>query len=274
MDTTRNDANSILSEIHFKLATFPAATQRVAKYVLENPHSVIRQSVAEISSYSHSGQASVIRFCNTLGFTGLKELKIALASELARSPGVTSQETSDLLGRIHAVANQQNAEIDTTVSQIDEELLAKAAAVICRSRRVFTYGAGVSGIGAELLEYRLLRLGCNAKAFRDHILAQEVLMEMDARDTLIAISDSGVTAETVRLAQFARKSGANVIAITCRANSELARSADIVLTMYGAGPPISPGSVSILARVALVIECMALTLETRTSGKEPGPSPS
>lgn len=262
---TENTPNSILSEIHFKLSSFPAATQRVAKYVLENPHSVIRQSVAEISSYAQSGQASIFRFCNMLGFTGLKELKIALTAELAQAPTLASAEASGLMSRINAVASQQNIEVTASASNLDEALLNRATGLIGASRRVFTYGAGVSGIAAELLEYRLLRLGCNAKAFRDHLLAQEVLRGLDPRDTLIAISDSGVTAETVRFAQFVRKSGANVIAITCRGDSELARTATLVLTMFGAGPPILPGSVSILGRVAFMIECLALSIEAGAS---------
>lgn len=257
--------SSILSEIHFKLSSFPAATQRVAKYVLENPHSIIRQSTAEISAYAQSGQASIIRFCNMLGFSGLKELKLALASELAQAPTLSSRASSGVLGQINTVASQQNTEVTMTASNLDAKRLNQATKTITASQRILTYGAGVSGIAAELLEYRLLRLGCNAKAFRDHVLAQEVLREMSSKDTLIAISDSGVTAETVRFAQFVRKSGANVIAITCRGDSELARTATTVLTMFGAGPPVSPGSVSILGRTAFLIESIALSIESEAA---------
>ena len=52
------------------IAGLSEAASRVGQYILANPEKVVRQTVAELAEFTHSGQASVVRLCRQLGFNG------------------------------------------------------------------------------------------------------------------------------------------------------------------------------------------------------------
>ena len=61
----------------------PSALARVAQYIVENPDMAVHLSLGELSARAQSGQASVVRLCRELGFSGFKAFKLALAADLA-----------------------------------------------------------------------------------------------------------------------------------------------------------------------------------------------
>ena len=75
---------SIVDRIYEAVDQMPKAMARMALYVSQNPDQVIKQSVVQLGENTNSGQATIIRLCKFLGYDGFKELKMALAFEVAR----------------------------------------------------------------------------------------------------------------------------------------------------------------------------------------------
>lgn len=252
---------NILAELQAHLDELPDALARIAKYIIENPEKVVYQSLVDLTQYAKSGQASVVRLCQELGFKGFSEFKLALAAELARRPAA-DLGTSDGLAAVRQLVGGLSASLEDTATLIDLALVDKIAARLVESRRIDIYGSGVSGIAGEIVAYRLLRLGLNAQSFRDPNLAHEVANGLTAGCTAIAISESGITPDTVEFLRCARSSGAYTVAIGCRPRSALAEFSNDMLRMAYGNPPSTGGATTVVTRVVLVAEILAQTINS------------
>jgi DNA-binding MurR/RpiR family transcriptional regulator len=238
---------------------YPTALVRVAQYILENPEKVIHQSLSELSTYSESGQASIVRLCQELGFDGFTQFKIALSADVAlRAARTPENEPRDALGQLATLLADS---IARTYNLLGPEDLERAARGLAGATRIDLFGSGVSGMIASLLGYRLLRLGCNANAMRDPVLAHEISGGLGANSAAIAVSQSGETPDTLKFLKFARDAGAFTLAITCFPKSPLAKTADVTLRMARLSEPTYGGPISDVPRAIFLGEALALTLE-------------
>jgi DNA-binding MurR/RpiR family transcriptional regulator len=252
------EPNSVLTNLERHLDSLPDALARVGKYILENPEKVIRQSLSDVSRYSKSGQASVFRMCREIGFDGYSELKLALTAELAvrgKNRGAAKAARPD---RYTAMAGQIAESVIKTAQAADPRLLHTLMTRLQSATRIDVFGAAVSGIAAELLAYRLLRLGLNAHAMRDATFAHEIASGLTARSAAIAISESGVTPDTVEFLRCAATAGAFTVAVTCNPSSQVARHAKVIVDMGRSGPPSYGGHVTFVPRIVYLAEAMAL----------------
>lgn len=234
----------------------PDALSRIGKYILDNPERVVRSSLAELAVLAQSGDASVVRFCKHLGYAGYRDLKIALTAELAIQRTVRLKRVSNI-GGLTPLATRLSSAINSTAQNLDPDLLLRLAAQLKKSRRIDIFGAGISGIVAEMAAYRLMRVGLIAQAFQDATLAHEVITTFDASCVAIGISEMGLTPDTIRFLSGARAAGAFTLAITVRANSPLTQSADAVLLAVAVDPPPIGGEMTAVPAKILVLEALA-----------------
>lgn len=256
----------IATRLQQALEELPAALARIAKYILENPEKVLRQSVAELGEFSGSGEASIVRLCRQLGFSGYRDFKLALAAELGRPPappagaGAIGGPDAAAGAELRALHDSLVQTIGTAHARAAPARLAAVARALDGARRIDVYGAGASGIAAELLAYCLLRQGLTTQAFRDANMAHEVAHGLGPGCVAIGVSESGLTADTIQFLKFARATGATAVAMVNRLKSPLAEVADHVL--HGASPAWRAvgGSIGAAPGHAYVIEALALSL--------------
>ena len=58
------------------------AEKKVADYILKHPEEVVELNIAELAKRSETSDATVIRMCRHVGYSGFYQMKISLASEL------------------------------------------------------------------------------------------------------------------------------------------------------------------------------------------------
>ncbi|MBZ9994290.1 MurR/RpiR family transcriptional regulator [Mesorhizobium sp. BH1-1-4] len=250
-----SQARSVLPMIRAHMPQLPLALMRIAKYVIGNPELIVHQSAAQVASFSKSGQASVIRFCRTVGFEGFQDFKLALAGELAtrpiRSPAPdASRKLSDELGDNLIAAIQENRSL---LNFSNVEVLATR---LLKAKRVDVYGGGFSGILASLLAARLLRLGIHAFAISDPTFGAEVAHGLDGNCVAIAISETGLTRDTVTALRRAQSAGAFTAAITSRPESPLVGAADLILLAASIVSPLTGGALTPAFTHLFVIEVL------------------
>jgi DNA-binding MurR/RpiR family transcriptional regulator len=254
-----------LAYLEASIPDLPTASARAAVYIVENPEKVVRFSLKDLSRFSRTGEASVVRLCQMAGFTGYSDFKLALARELA------IRETADTGARedehyLLAMAAELARSITRTAETVDLAAMEQVAARLRRARRIDIFGSGVSGIIAELFSYRLLRAGLNAHAIRDIVLAHEVANGLGPDAAALAISESGVTANTVEFLRTARAAGAYTVAVTCQPRSALARHADAVLPMAKLNIPAYGGYINAVPRAVYLAEALAALAGPASSG--------
>ena len=248
----------LLMTIRMQLEAMPVAVRTIGRYVLANPETVTRQNINQLSTVARSSPASVVRFCRTLGLDSYAELKVRLAEELARSTG-RSQPVSRSAG-LPLPDTLLNATIDAlaaTRQRNEAAVFDRLAHRLVEADRVLMFGAGASGIVAQIAAYHLLRLGIGAIAISDVSWAAELAAGLNRRSVAVAVSASGVTESTVRAARIAHQAKAFTIALTNRADSPLAAVADATLLAVTPEAPTIVGTRTPMASHLLIIEILA-----------------
>ena len=118
-----------------------------------------------------------------------------------------------------------------------ESDIAKAVALIKRSNRTYITGSGTSYNAASIGRH-LFSEYTNVKA--EHIMASELPFisgMIEADSTLIAISQSGESADILEAVNIARGARCKIIAIVNNPNSSLVRESDVIVKM-NCGPEI------------------------------------
>jgi RpiR family carbohydrate utilization transcriptional regulator len=198
-------------------ARLPAAEQRVADFVLAQPHELLQLSLAAVAAGAGVSEPTVIRCCRSLGCAGFAEFKLRLAQGLASgtvfvhadvTPG---DSVADMSAKVFGRAASALLQVR---SQLDPARLERAIGLLSAARRVECYGLGSSGIVAMDAMHKLFRLGLPAVAYSDaHVHGMAATM-LRPGDVVLAFSASGRTVDLISSVDLARESGADVIGIT------------------------------------------------------------
>ncbi len=141
---------------------------------------------------------------------------------------------------------------------LSEEILKNAAHLIADARHVYMVAMGTSGHAAMAGRYMFSSLAGILPFFEIASDFQDTLCDtISKNDCIIAITQSGETTDTLMAVKYAKRYGANVIAITNVMGSSVTRIADQTLVTY-AGPEIGVAAtktfmaqLTALARLAL-----------------------
>ncbi|MCK5828575.1 MurR/RpiR family transcriptional regulator [Candidatus Bipolaricaulota bacterium] len=210
---------------------FSLVETKIADCVVASPFRMIRMSTEEIASASGTSQASIIRFCQKLGYTGIKELKIILAQEVGNlhPKALSSTELPAEPDFVAGMLQQSIEGLQRSVLTLDRKMLNAAIQAITEARIVDIYGVGESYVVAKDFQIKLRRLGVIANVDPNPHLQAISATSLQASDVAIGISFSGCTKDTLDAMEFASQSGATTIAITNFSEFPLAEHADIVL---------------------------------------------
>lgn len=197
--------------------------KKVADYILSIGRKTIYNTMHDIKEETHVGDATIIRFCQKLGFSGFSELKIAIAKEgfpkkIEKKEELFDElveDLSDVLKRTRELLNEKN--------------LNAAVKLITQARYVYIYGVGASGNTAESLEKMFLRVGVHSHAIKDPHYQAQTSSLLTKEDLVIGFSLSGKTKDTYDSIQLAKENQAQIIAITNYLSSPIAQQGDIVL---------------------------------------------
>lgn len=154
-------------------------------------------------------------------------------------------------------------EITAVLAKVDRDQVSKTVGKLDDAGRVFVTGEGRSGLMAKAFAMRLMHLG-----FLVHVIGETTTPAIVTGDTLVAISGSGTTAGTVRVAHQAVRLGGHVLAVTTEPASPLGELAEQLLILpaatkyrkHGEPPTVQPLSSLFDQTSHLVLDAVALHL--------------
>ena len=159
-------------------------------------------------------------------------------------------------------------EINEQQSRIRDALAAdigKAVSLLKGQPQLTVVACGTSyyaGLVFKKLAQSTLQISCDA------IIGSEFAYSRTGKEkTIIAISQSGETADTLSAVRLAKKSGAKIIAITNVVGSSLYREADAAV-MIGAGPELAVVATKSFTCQVAVLTKIALTLAGKKDSLE------
>lgn len=259
--------NPLMERVRAALGTLSPAERRVADFVLDNPRTVLNDAIAVIAQMAEVSQPTVIRFCRSLGFQGLADFKLKLASGLTGTIPVQRTQvrrqdaTPDLCAKV----------LDNTISAIVQfreslnvEAVDKAIDILREAKRVEFYAVGNSSVVALDAQHKLFRFRIPSVAHTDTSMQTMAAELLGPKDVAVFISSSGQANDLVRAANLAIERGASVIAITA-SKSPLAKKATVCIPVDHSED--SSTFISMISRILhlLVIDMVSVGVAVRRS---------
>lgn len=245
---------NLIANLRSLASDMTPALAKVAETVLAQPDATIYQSVTELAEVSGSSEASVMRFCRDLGFTGFQDFKLSLAKELATDErGAGSGLPTDEIQRLVETAVIALRETEQLIVRKDVETVARR---LLASGMVDCFGVAASFVTAEYLAYKLTRIGQTSRAFSDAHLAAMAVGTARPGSALVVISSSGSTIDAVRVAELAKSRGSFVIGISNRAKSPLVAACDVTLIASWPETPLTGGAFPSKISQLLIVDAL------------------
>lgn len=229
--------SNLLKIIESRFDGFSKGQKNIARYILEHYEKAAYMTAAKLGALVKVSESTVVRFANELGFEGYPALQAALR-ELVRTNLTSFQrvEVSDsIIGDkdvLEQVLLSDAEKIRRTLDSVDRRAFDEAVDKIINANRIYIIGVRSSATLAGFLHYNL------QMAFDNLTLVQttsgnemfEQIMRIEEGDVMIAISFPRYSKRIIKAVEFAKKSGANVVALTDRETSPIAREASQLLT--------------------------------------------
>lgn len=206
--------------------------QRIAQFIELHPEEMMRLSVQALAQQIQVSEATIVRCCRSLGYHGLRDLKLALAAESAPP---LQQIHEDILpddstsAVIQKVLQSDSQAIADTLAVLDEKLFERAVEALLNASRIDFYGIGSSMPLALDAYYRFLRVGLPVSVVTDPAMQTVSASQLPPNAVAFAISHSGTTRVTLNALRTARARGALCILLSSHMNTPLSEHADISL---------------------------------------------
>jgi len=119
-------------------------------------------------------------------------------------------------------------ELNIMVDLISDEESEKLVNRIIESKKIFTAGAGRSGLMSKSFAMRMMHIGLDA-----YVLGEIITPAFEKSDILIIGSGSGETKSLISIAEKAKIIGGTIVAITISPDSTIGKLANITIKLPG-----------------------------------------
>ena len=124
---------------------------------------------------------------------------------------------------VHSITYIQK-KIKDILDQVQSLNIDEVRNLFFSANHIFVYGAGRSGLVAKAFAIRLIHLG-----FQAFVVGETITIPVQKDDLVVIVSGSGETIPAVMTAEIAHNLGANVISITGKKDSDIAKYASVTL---------------------------------------------
>lgn len=207
--------------------------KQLARLVLGNKYLLAFASACEVGEQVGASAATVVRFAQSLGYTGFSELQAAIREELPTYLTAVERIEKQLAAYPprnnvpQRVFHTDINNIERTANSLSTSQLDAALNEIIQASRILVVGCGLSAAPALFLAHSLKVIGFDARVAVDGGLSAALDVAQLSPDTLlIAIDLWRYVRSTVEAVHRARHQGARVITITDSIVSPLAQTGD------------------------------------------------
>ena len=189
--------------------TFTPLERTIADFFIHNTEEQDFSS-RNISGLLYVSEASLSRFAQKCGFHGYREFIYEYKQSLAPGPeeNIPNFEVSEF-NTYQELLNKSNALLDKAqITRITNLLVSKP--------RVYVYGRGSSGLVAQEMKLRFMRIGLNIEAVTDSHIMKVNSVILDENCLVIGISVSGQTDDIISSLKAAHQHGAYTLLMTAR----------------------------------------------------------
>ena len=153
----------VVAHIRSVLTSLLPTERAVAEVFVTQPDAVIEMSAQQVAALAGASRATVVRTCQSLGFSGYQQLRVMLARDLGPSARAGKPDGPAEPTTVAEVVRDWFAEVGRSLpamtALLDEDDVRRAVDLLAGARRVLVCGNGLSAPLAALLAQRLTRWG-------------------------------------------------------------------------------------------------------------------
>ena len=262
-----SDSNPLL-KIKAIFNDFTPVEQKVAEFILENPSKVPAMSIKELAVASKSSDASVMRFCKALGFSGYRSFIVGLTLAIADNEEDAGLYTDIRPGDsvksvIRNIFRNERQALSDTENILKTTEVEKAVAILGSSEAVHFFGIGASGLVCLDAVQKFRRIGVSSYAhtdFHDQLTSAALL---GSKDACVLFTYSGKTKEIQLILKLLKAQNCKIIAVTKLRKTNLLKGADVYLNVLTREVTMRSGAtgsrIAMLSIVDILLSCVLST---------------
>jgi len=228
--------SDILSLLQTRMGEFSKGQRLIAQYILASYDKAAFMTASKLGKTVGVSESTVVRFAVDLGFDGYPSMQKAMREMVLNR--LTSVQrirvASNRIGDNDVISSVIQSDIDKlrqTAETVSREEFQAAVDAILEAKRVYIIGvrsvAPLAGFLGDYLNYMFNNVHIVTASGTSEMF--EKIVGVNSDDVVIAFSFPRYSTATVRAAQYCRYTGANVIAITDKAESPLGVNSDHVI---------------------------------------------
>jgi DNA-binding MurR/RpiR family transcriptional regulator len=228
-----------LQERLFDLSdTLPKRLRQCADYVAANPDRIAVSTVAEMAHGAGVKPSAFMRFCQVLGFSGFSQMQRLFRDSYSQNwPDYTTRleklresgadSPSALLAEFIEAGRLS---LENLAKTVDPRALDSTVKALADAKMVHIVGLRRAFSVASYLAYAFEKMDVPTM-LHDGVGRLDTQHAVRDGDVVLAITFAPYTAETVELANAARRAGARVVGITDSLTSPLRQITPLILTV-------------------------------------------
>ncbi len=255
-------ASSFLTEIQLSYNQFTKTEKKIADYVIKNAEQVLFMSISDLSDACRVADASVYRFCRTVGLKGYQEFKMKLSLSLSnddsaeKAKGDSAPQYMGLDYILDGILETNINTLKETRRLADFDSISEVVTMMKEAKRIYFFGVGDSLLVAQIARNVFLRITNKVFCVEDpHMQAMTASMATE-EDLIIILSYSGSTKDNVYVANIAKEAGAKVVAISRFLKSPLTSYTDVLLLCGSNEGPLEGGAMGTKMSQMFVIDVL------------------
>ncbi|HYE80740.1 MAG TPA: MurR/RpiR family transcriptional regulator [Clostridia bacterium] len=265
------EKKKILKQLEEEFNELTPSFQKIANYILINYKYIPAISSADLANSIGVSDASIVRFCQKLGYEGFIEFKNVLLMEIndsGKNPVDKMLKTIKLIGEDNKdyanLFQNELANLNRTIMSFEAEVLKAAVDEIGKAKKVYILGMGSCKTIADLVYYNFKRLGLNCETITyGGIALYDSLSRIEKNDAVIMISFPRYSIDSYNAMKHVHDIKAKSIIITDSNENKLAKLSDYVMIATSENPIYFYNSY-----VGPIALCNILVFEYFTRNKE------
>lgn len=252
MSHKKQQSEDIFTALIHSYNTLTRSETKVADYILRHKQEIHLQSISELAQRCSVSEATISRFCHSVGCASFNEFKLAVVQAISASENMDMG--TDLYSSIlpddsieqkcRKLCNVSTDALHQTLSELDVDKIDKVVDMLSRAGSVYCFGQGNSSIVAE---DAWGRFSCVSPKF--HYIANANLQATTAEllgknDVVLYFSFSGAVRELTEMGKILQNREAKLILVTRFPNSPGAQYADLLLICGANEAPQQQGSIA------------------------------
>lgn len=242
----------IFSEIILCYNNLTKSETKVADYVLRHKQTIAGQSISELASACEVSEATVSRFCHSIGCDSYAAFRLAAVQsshgsdnmELETDLYSTLLPTDSVSQKCKKLCNVSMEALQQTFYNLDVDAISQAVDILSQANGVYCFGQGNSSIVAEDAWGRFSCVSTKFHYISNAHLQANTAALLSKGDVVLYFSFSGNVRELAEVGQILASSEAKLILVTRFPNSPGAQYADLLLICGANEAPQQQGSIA------------------------------